>query len=439
MRRRLVVAIAGAVAAAVVIVGLGTLALTRVEARHRNEDDLARRLGELALVLGELRPARAEPVARRLEPALDVDTVSVIRLADPPQVLDADSVQRLRDGQTVSIRRGDTAYAAAPLPVSDGGPPTRALLAADSIDADTGAAGRWFVVAGAGTVVLGALIAVGLARSLARPVDAAVAATRHIADGDLAARVPEPPARDDELTQLARSVNTMAASLERSQRTERDFLLSVSHDLRTPLTSIGGWAEALADGAAPDPVAAGATIAAEAGRLDRLVRDLLDLARLRARGFTLNLRPVDLRDVAVGTTEGLRPDLEDAGLLVTVDVPADAVVVDGDPDRLAQIAGNLVENAGRHAARQVRVSVTADGDHAVLAVEDDGPGIPSAERPRVFERLHSSPRPTARQGTGTGIGLAIVRELAAAMGGDAAATEAPGGGAQLVVRLPRAS
>ncbi len=450
MRRRLVVAMVGAVAAAVAVVGLGTLALTRLDARHRNEEDLARRLEELAVVVGDLRPGRAGPVSRRMEGALDVDSVEVIRLDEAPQPLDADDVARLRAGEPTSTRDGDTAYAAAPLPPASGGAPVRALLASDSIDRAVGPAGRWFVVAGTATVLVGAAVALGVARSLAGPVVAAESAAHRIAAGDLAARVPEPPG-DDELARLARSINTLAASLERADRSERDFLLSVSHDLRTPLTSIGGWAEALADGAAPDPARAGATILAEAGRLDRLVRDLLDLARLRARAFTLHLTPVDLRDVAGGTAEGLRPELEEAGLRLVVDVPARPVVVQGDADRLAQIAGNLVENAGRHAALAVRVSVhvevaAAGGGAdatAVLSVEDDGPGVPPEERVRIFDRLHSSPRPTARTGpgTGTGLGLAIVRELARAMGGDAAAIDPPDGhpgarGAHLVVRFP---
>jgi signal transduction histidine kinase len=469
MRRRLVVAMVGAVAAAVAVVGLGTLALTRLDARHRNEEDLARRLEELAIVVGDLRPGRAGPVSQRMEGALDVDSVEVVRLDDVPPPFAADDVARLRSGEPVSTRDGDTAFAAAPLPRAGGGPPVRALLASDSIDRAVGPAGRWFVVAGTLTVLLGAGVALAVARSLAGPVVAAEAAAQRIAAGDLAARVPE-PGGDDELARLSRSVNALAASLERADRSERDFLLSVSHDLRTPLTSIGGWAEALADGAAPDPARAGATILVEAGRLDRLVRDLLDLARLRARAFTLNLAPVDLRDVAAGTAEGLRPELEDAGVRLVVDVPPQPVVVQGDADRLAQIAGNLIENAGRHAAGEVRVSVHLDGEAAadgpgaaaVLAVADDGPGVPPEDRARIFERLHSSSRPFARPGpgaatgTGLGLGLAIVRELARAMGGDATAVEpsrpnaAPGGdaddpvppagpagqGAHLVVRLP---
>jgi signal transduction histidine kinase len=256
----------------------------------------------------------------------------------------------------------------------------------------------------------------------------------------------------------------MAAALERARQRERQFLLSVSHDLRTPLTAIAGWGEALADGTAPDPAAAGRIVTTEAGRLDRLVGDLLDLARLRARAFPLAVEPVDLVDVVAGTVEGLRPDLEDAGLAVTLDVPAGPVVVTGDGDRLAQVVANLVGNAGRHAVVTVGVTVAVEpsppgpgadpapvaaspgaarapspsvtGPSAVVTVDDDGPGIPPGERSAVFERLHTAARPAARPWQGTGLGLAIVREIVVASGGTVAATDGPSGGARLVVRLP---
>jgi two-component system sensor histidine kinase BaeS len=436
VRRRLLVAITGAVAVAVAVVGLGTLLLTRIDARHRDEDELSRRTAELAAVVAEVRPVRAAAVAARLAPALDVESVELVSLEAAPGWLSDADLDRLRAGGTVSDRRAGRTYALAPLSEAGAAPAVRALLAVDTPATGVGAAGRWFVVAGAATVLVGALVAVRLSRSLAGPLAAAEAATHRISGGDLAARVPEPARGDDELGRLIRSVNEMAASLERARRTERDFLLSVSHDLRTPLTSIGGWAEALTDGTAPDPAAAGRTILAEAGRLDRLVHDLLDLARLRARAFRLDRRPVDLRDVVAGTAEALRPDLADAGVAVAVDLPAEPVTVDGDPDRLAQIAANLVENAGRHADTLVRVAAAAEGATAVLTVTDDGPGIPADEAARVFERLHTSARPAARPGPGTGLGLALVRELARAMRGDAAVADLDGGGARLEVRLP---
>jgi two-component system, OmpR family, sensor kinase len=438
MRRRLVVAIVGAVAAAVVVVGAGTLALTRIDARQSSEGALADQAQALAEVLGDVRRARAPVVAGRLEASLGVDDVEVFPLDAPAPELNADAVARLRAGETVSFRRRDRVYAAALVVRLSGDPVPQAVLLTDTVDADFGAAGRWFVVAGAGTALAGVGAAFVVARTLARPVAATAATADRIADGDLDARVAEPStgATDDELARLARSINAMAASLQQARQAEREFLLSVSHDLRTPLTAIGGWAEALADGAAPDPAAAGETIRAASSRLDRLVRDLLDLARLRARAFTLDLATVDLREVASGTLDGFRPELEDSGLTVAIDVPAEPVLVEGDADRLAQVVANLVDNAGRHADARLRVEVRAGGDRALLAVEDDGPGIPAAERPLVFERLHGGTRAAARAGTGTGLGLAIVRELARAMGGDAIAEEARSGGARLVVWLP---
>jgi two-component system sensor histidine kinase BaeS len=449
MRRRLVLTIAGVMTAAVVVVGLGTLALTTIDARREHQRELERRVDELAGVVAAIESPRAERVTRRLQPVLDVDTLQVIRLDISSPLLSPGDVERLRAGETVAGRQGGVAHAAAPLTGPRDVAPTRALLATDDVDLGLGPAARWFLLASVITVLLGGVVARRLARTLTGPLADAEATARRIAGGDLSARIDAPHDGDDELGRLVGSINAMAASLESAQGLERDFLLSVSHDLRTPLTSISGWGEALADGTAPDPAKAGGTILSEAGRLDRLVRDLLDLARLRARSFKLTMGPVDLRDVAAGAAEGLRPELEDADLLVRVAVPDEAVVVQGDADRLAQIAANLIENAGRHASHRIRVSVEIDvgldvaggpgGRTAVLAVEDDGQGIPPTERPRIFERMYAGARPAARVGGGTGLGLTIVRELARAMDGDAVAGEAGDGGARFEVRLPLAA
>jgi two-component system sensor histidine kinase BaeS len=458
MRRRLVATIAGVMTAAVVVVGLGTLALTTAVERRDNQDELQRRVEEMAGVLSEVRPRRVEPLTLRIAPALDVDTIELIRTDVPNPSLSEEDMVELRNGVSVSGRDGDTAHAAAPLAGRRGGTPTRALLATDSVEPGIGPATRWLILASVVTVVLGGLVASRLARRLSRPLQEAETTARRIAQGDLSARIDTPgrahgrhdadERHGDEVVRLVDSINSMAASLQHAQGLERDFLLSVSHDLRTPLTSISGWAEALADGNAPDPARAGTTILTEAGRLDRLVRDLLDLARLRAKSFRLDPRPVDLRDVAAGAAEGLRPDLEDARLRVAVEAPAEPVVVEGDPDRLAQVAANLIENAGRYAATSVRVRVEVHaagvnggpgpsrGPTAVLAVEDDGQGIPEAERPHLFERMYAGARPPARVGGGTGLGLTIVRELAQAMHGDADVGEAADGGARFEVRLP---
>src|SRR5262249_10956155 len=160
------------------------------------------------------------------------------------------------------------------------------------------------------------------------------------------------------------------------------FLLSVSHDLRTPLTSIKGYAEAIADGTVEGQEArirAARVIESESRRLERLVADLLDLARLDTHEFSLTPRPIDAHPVGDTTVAAFLPTARDCG--VTLDVaPGDPVTADADPERLGQIVANLVENALRYAAGAVHVDVgRVDGDVEVR-VDDDGPGIPDAER-----------------------------------------------------------
>src|SRR5207244_5317126 len=187
--------------------------------------------------------------------------------------------------------------------------------------------------------LVAAAVAANLGRRLTRPVRDAEEAARKIAAGDLAARVPE-PADDDELTALIRSINSMAAGLERSRGLERQFLLSVSHDLRTPLTSIRGYAEALTEHKAK-PGRAAAVILSESRRLERLVGDLLELAKLDARRFSLDIRATDVCEVVTDAAEGFRPAAESADVRLVVDVPArTALVAAADPDRLAQVVAN---------------------------------------------------------------------------------------------------
>lgn len=444
MRRRLTLAIVGTVVVTLVLVGLGTLVLARIDARDRTAEELEDRARAVAAAVADLPQGRAGGILGRLRRSLELDGIVVARVGPGGSVLDPlprgiaplelDTAS-LAAGSTVSgVDRG-VAFAAAPVPELANERFLPIVVVTRGVAAEVGSAGRWFVLAGALTVGIGVAVAWWLARRLAGPVQEVESVARGIAAGNLSARVPEPVGGDDELARLVRSINLMAAELERSRELEQQFLLSVSHDLRTPLTSIRGWAEAIADGAAVDAAAAGGIVVAEARRLERLVRDLLDLARLQARTFSLDVHQVDLSDVAAGTVEGLRPELEDAGIAIVVDAPA-PVAVHGDPDRLAQVCANLVENAGRYARTSVRVSTASLDGVAVLAVEDDGPGIAPEDLPHVFERLYVARHRPAREESGSGLGLAIVRELVHAMGGSASAGTAPGGGARLEVHLP---
>jgi signal transduction histidine kinase len=297
---------------------------------------------------------------------------------------------------------------------------------------------RWLVLAAIATLGLGVAAAVALGRRLTRPLAAAQDATARIAAGDLSARVPEQNG-SDELSQLGRSINQMAVSLERSRALEQQFLLSVSHDLRTPLTSIQGYAEALADGTLDD-VGKGATvIRQEAGRLERLVGDLLELARLESRQFRLEERVVDLAAVGRRAVDAFRTDGQRAGVVIDWEEPTGSVPVRGDDHRLGQVAANLLENALKYAERRIEVRAGAGGSWSWLAVADDGPGIDPEDLPHVFERLYVAKLHPARREAGSGLGLAIVRELVHAHGGEVTAEAAPGRGTRMVVRLPAAS
>ncbi len=230
---------------------------------------------------------------------------------------------------------------------------------------------------------------------------------------------PLPVDGPSEIAVLATSFNELAAELARTQDAERSFLLSVSHELKTPLTVVRGHAEALADEVL-QPRAAGPVIEREARRLERLIQDLLDLARLRRHAFSVRAEPVDLGAVAHTVVERYERQSEAAG------VGLEAIVEKGawaqaDVDRVVQALSNLVENALRATPRGGRVTVIAAPGR--LDVVDDGPGLAEADLERAFERFYLHERQGAGPHVGTGLGLAIVRELAGAMGGTATVHE----------------
>jgi two-component system sensor histidine kinase BaeS len=203
------------------------------------------------------------------------------------------------------------------------------------------------------------------------------------------------------------------------------------------LTSIRGYAEAIADGTVEGMdarIRAAEVISSESRRLERLVADLLDLARLDAHQFSLHPTPVDVHAAVADAVEAFSPAAAELGVALAV-VPGDPVPATVDGQRLAQIVANLVENALKFATTRVDVGVRAVADRVELHVDDDGPGIAPADLPRVFERLYTS-RTVPGRTLGTGIGLAIVHELALAMGGDARVEPVDSVGTRFVVTFP---
>jgi len=426
LRTRLFAAIGAIVALSVAI----TLALGLVLSRRAVEDATLKDLDHQAsLIVGEERSALS-PLTHlpQLRPYLDAQHERY--LLDPKR-LSTKAQDELAQGRSVtgSIAIDGTAYYYAAHPVVSG----RAfiLLRPKSL---TGT--RWtpfveaIVIAALTGGLLAAIAAFVLARRIVRPVARVAAASRDLAAGKHPAPVPLEGAA--ELATLAASFNDLAEQLARAREAERSFLLSVSHELKTPLTAIAGYAEALREGVVTAHDAAD-TIIVEAERLGRLVGDLLDLARMNRTDFAVHPTEVDLAEIARDAVRRYETQAAGFGIALSVisDVLAPAVA---DADRVLQVVSNLVENALRLTppGGEVRVVV----EPGTLRVEDTGPGLAEDDRAHAFERFYLHSRFGRERPVGTGLGLAIVKELTQAMGGTVDVASEPGRLTVFTLRLP---
>jgi signal transduction histidine kinase len=455
MRRRLMLAMVGLVAVVLLIAGVGSLVLTRNAARHQAQQQLVSEAQSLTSGADAAHSLRVLGVVRRVLKLEDANVIRINRFGTivtplPAGLTPADiDVAAVQNGQTTSGRKGNLVYAVAPATLSAQAQ-TRLRVAAGATFAvlltrnvgGLGPSWGYFIVAGAAALAIAALVAWQMSRRMARPLVEVEQVTGRIASGELASRVPVHPRDYPEFASLAGSINHMAQSLQDSQDRERHLLLAVSHDLRTPLTSIRGFAEAIEDGAIEDSARAAAVIIAESRRLERLVGDLLDLTKLEARQLSIAMRPTDAAEVVATTAEGFRPAAAKSGLALVVEVPGDSdgppsgVPVAADPDRLAQLLANLLENALTYARTTVTVTLDSGPGTQSISVLDDGPGIAREELPRVFERFYRADRAPNRR-MGSGLGLAIVAELAQAMGAQvhAESPTGPDGGSRFVVSM----
>jgi two-component system sensor histidine kinase BaeS len=285
------------------------------------------------------------------------------------------------------------------------------------------------IIAGLGGAALATVLSFALARRLLRPIDHLADATKRLAAGETDVAVPVEG--EDELAALGRSFNTMAAELASAREAQRHFLESVSHELKTPLTSIRGYAEAVEEGAV-SPAEGGRVVAAEADRLQRLVFDLLDLARLGRAGFAVERRPVKLAAIAQAAVQRHLPRAQELGVTLTATGDDSARGI-GDEGRLLQATSNLIENALRLTPAGGSVEVRAGT--GTIAVSDTGPGLAAEDLPRAFERFYLYDRYRSERAVGSGLGLAIVKELTTAMGGDVTAVGRSGGGAEFRIRV----
>jgi signal transduction histidine kinase len=286
-----------------------------------------------------------------------------------------------------------------------------------------------FLQVGLVTLVISIILALLIARSIAKPLQRMTTATEEIARGnyDQTLGITSP----DEVGRLAASFNTMAREVKTSRQAQRDFVANVSHELKTPLTSIQGFSQAVLDGTADDEVnrrRAVEIISGEANRMSRLVDELLDLARLESGQVKMLREPVDLAKVLQACVEKFALQAREGNVELVLDAPA-LPLVTGDKDLLAQVFTNLLANALKHTPPAGQVTVKAqevtqktrkkpDSTSAVeITVTDTGAGIPPEDLEHIFERFYQVDKSRAGKDRGIGLGLTIAKQIVEAHGG----------------------
>lgn len=285
--------------------------------------------------------------------------------------------------------------------------------------------------------LLAFILAALIARSIAKPLQRIAGAANNIARGNYGESLPlEGPA---EVQELASSFNKMSQQVQVSQAAQRDFVANVSHDLKTPITSIQGWSQALLDGTADGEMvqASAEIIHTESARMSRMVNQLLELERLEAGQLTLRRERFDVRDWLAGVVAPFLPRAVEKEIAVDISIE-NVDNFSADVDKLARAVGNLVDNAMRHTpvGGSIEIFARKDGATFAVTVSDTGKGIPDSEKNRVFERFYQSDRARASTRTGTGLGLAITREIVEAHGGTVSIRDNQLVGTIFEIRLP---
>lgn len=287
-------------------------------------------------------------------------------------------------------------------------------------------------------VSLGVALVLGLrlARSMARPVDRVRESVAALTDGDFEARTGV--RRSDELGDLARDVDRLADTLERNRTARQRWTADVAHELRTPVSILRGELEALRDGVRSWSPESLASLQEETVHLERLVEDLHTLALADAGALDFRFRTVDVAALVRQVVEGFDGRLGDAGLTLNSRLP-DRLPLRADAQRMRQLLHNLLENACRYTAAGGTIAVTlqAEGQEAVLTIEDSAPGVAPAAREHLFERFYRAETSRSRARGGSGLGLAICQEIVAGHQGRIEAGESALGGLRVTVRLPR--
>ena len=292
-------------------------------------------------------------------------------------------------------------------------------------------------------LLLSLVLAFALSRWVADPLQQVVVAARNYPKGSEEMK-PVSPRGPREVQDLTRAFNSMVKRVNSTQRSQRDFVANVSHELKTPLTSVQGFAQAILDETADTPEArkqAAQIIYNEAGRMHRMALDLLDLARFEAGTADLKMSSVDMGPLLRGVIEKFALQAQKAGVNLQMDVPSDLPLLIGDGDRLAQVFTNLVDNALKYTPANGHVTLSAAnvGSEMELSITDTGEGVPDEALPHLFDRFYQvDPSRAGGEKHGAGLGLAIVQEITQAHGGRISVRSQAGHGTTFVIHLPLA-
>lgn len=434
---RLAAAFVAVALGALAVLSIAVLLVDRNDVNHLASDQRAQTTNAITSALTNEYRATGSWTGADLQPAAALADSSGVALA----LNDTAGGAILRAGPQKHFSESDSKIVREPLTVDHATVGTVKLgFAADGLSTSERHLRRALLAAIGWSAALAAgvafVVAAVVARGLVGPIRRLSSAARALGTGTSHARV-GPDAGPGELGELGRAFDSMAESLEREDRLRRTLVADVAHELRTPVAVLQAETEALLDGISQPSAETLASLHDETVRLGRMVEDLQTLASAEAAGLHMDKRRLDLSRVASEAADSFSPRFRAAGISFDQNLPP--AVVTGDPYRLRQVVTNLLSNAMKFtpSGGQVTLTVRADDHDAFLEVSDTGPGIPEKEKPMVWERFYrgTSGRTTA----GSGIGLAVVKELTVAHGGSVELESAPGGGARFVVRLPLTS
>ncbi|MGC5291275.1 HAMP domain-containing sensor histidine kinase [Micromonospora sp. DT231] len=406
----------------------------------QQRDDLASRTATEGKALAQLNALVNTCLARRRLPPVQVDLnwtwtrqPAASAAGDSRGAAEVDQEHNLAVSACVGTSRREqllpyVAPAATLFVTNPGGAPSTTF--------DLSRANQARIVAVAGLVLLvavGCTVLAGI--RLTRPLHALTGAAQRMRDGDGSARVRV--TGRDEIARLAEVFNDMAERRERLEQLRRAMVSDIAHEMRTPVSNIRGWLEAVEDGVAAPDRRLLSSLLEEATLLQHVITDLQDLAQADAGALRLHREQVYLADLLAQVADVSRVQADRAGVTLLLRTDADPQV-DADPVRLRQAVGNLVGNAVRHTPPGGRVTIGADATDAevVITVTDTGSGISAEDLPRVFDRFWRAEKSRSRQTGGSGLGLAIVRKLVEAHGGTITAASAPTRGSTFTLRLP---